>query len=70
MTALTRRGEWLKPREEPVYRPAPVSKARRLRDLSIMAYWAANTPLEAKMASILLALYAPDVERSALGTYG
>lgn len=37
-------------------------KARRLRDLSVKAYWAAQTPKEAKMASILLVLFAPDVD--------
>ena len=36
-------------------------KEVRLRKLAIAAYWAAKTPLEAKMAGILLDLYAPDV---------
>lgn len=38
-------------------------KAQRLRELSVKAYWAARNPTEAKMASILLTLFAPDVER-------
>lgn len=36
-------------------------KAERLRKLAIAAYWAARNPTEAKMAGILLDLYAPDV---------
>lgn len=42
-------------------------KATRLRKLAIAAYWAASTPLEAKMAGILLDLYAPDVSANAEG---
>ncbi len=38
-----------------------MSKAARLRDLAVKAYWAASTPTEAKMAGILLDLFAPDV---------
>ncbi len=37
------------------------SKRLRLRVLAIMAYHAASTPLEAKMAGILLDLFAPDI---------
>jgi len=44
-----------------------MSKALRLRELAIKAYWAAETPKEAKMASILLALFAPDVEAAGHG---
>lgn len=36
-------------------------KAARLRKLAIAAYWAASNPMEAKMAGILLDLFAPDV---------
>ena len=41
----------------------PNKRARRqeLRRLAIAAYWAASTPKEAKMAGILLDLFAPDV---------
>lgn len=39
------------------------AKAPLLRDLSIKAYWAAQSPTEAKMAGILLDLFAPDVCR-------
>jgi len=42
-----------------------VTKAQRLRALAIQAYWAASTPLEAKMAGILLDLFAPDVAERA-----
>ena len=38
-----------------------MTKAARLRTLAIQAYWAASSPLEAKMAGILLDLFAPDV---------
>lgn len=38
-----------------------MSKAARLRKLAIAAYWAVETPTEAKMAGILLDLFAPDV---------
>jgi phage terminase large subunit len=37
------------------------TKAQRLRTLAIQAYWAARTPIEAKMAGILLDLFAPDL---------
>ena len=37
-------------------------KRVKLRALAIKAYWAAQTPLEAKMAGILMDLFAPDVE--------
>jgi hypothetical protein len=47
-----------------VWSPA---KAQKLRDLSVRAYVAAKTPAEAKMASILLTLFAPDKEREAHG---
>lgn len=43
------------------------TKAKRLRDLAIKAYWAAETPKEAKMAGILLDLFAPDVATAADG---
>lgn len=42
-------------------------RATRLRNLAVQAYWAAKTPTEAKMASILLCLFAPDVQRAADG---
>ncbi len=32
-------------------------KAERLRSLALAAYWAAKTPLEAKMAGILLDMF-------------
>lgn len=38
-----------------------MTKAQRLRVLAISAYHAARTPLEAKMAGILLDLFAPDI---------
>lgn len=44
-----------------------MSKAERLRALAIKAYWAASTPMEAKMAGILLDLFAPDVARDVDG---
>ena len=40
-----------------------MSRAKRLRDLAVMAYWAARTPIEAKIAGVLLDLFAPDVVR-------
>jgi hypothetical protein len=41
---------------------APVApKADRLRALAIAAYHAAETPKEAKMAGILLDLFAPEM---------
>lgn len=46
----------------PAYSPR---QAQRLRALAIQAYWAASTPLEAKMAGILLDLFAPDVAERA-----
>lgn len=39
----------------------PPSKAATLRQLAIAAYWAAQTPLEAKMAGILMDLFAPAI---------
>jgi hypothetical protein len=41
--------------------PRLKSKAEKLRALAIMAYWAASTPVEAKMAGILMDLFAPDL---------
>jgi hypothetical protein len=38
-----------------------MSKAERLRQLALQSYWAAETPKEAKMAGILIDLFAPDV---------
>lgn len=38
-----------------------MTKARRLRELAVAAYWAARTPTEAKMAMILMLIFAPDV---------
>lgn len=38
-----------------------MTKAARLRALAIAAYWAAENPKEAKMAGILLDLFAPDM---------
>lgn len=38
-----------------------MTKAAKLRALAIAAYHAAQTPMEAKMAGILLDLFAPDV---------
>lgn len=43
------------------------ARQRDLRRLATAAYHAAETPSEAKMASILLTLFAPDVERAAHG---
>ena len=40
---------------------AEVEKRKILRELAIKAYHAAATPLEAKMAGILLDLFAPDM---------
>ena len=37
------------------------SREMRLRALAIKAYWAATTPTEAKMAGILMDLFAPDI---------
>lgn len=37
------------------------SKLARLRALAIQAYWAARSPLEAKMAGILMDLFASDL---------
>jgi hypothetical protein len=44
-----------------------MTKAQRLRALAIQAYWAASSPLEAKMAGVLLDLFAPDVADRAEG---
>jgi len=41
------------------------TKARQLSDLALSAYWAAQTPTEAKMAGILMDLFAPGMERHA-----
>ena len=38
-----------------------MTKAARLRELALAAYWAAVTPKEAKMSGILLDLFAPDL---------
>lgn len=42
-----------------------MTKTAKLRALAVQAYWAAKTPLEAKMAGVLLDLFAPDVARAA-----
>ena len=46
-----------------IFRPdrKPGPRAIQLRVLALKAYHAAETPLEAKMAGILLDLFAPDV---------
>lgn len=41
------------------------SRLARLRSLAIAAYWAARTPTEAKMAGILMDLFAPDISYDA-----
>ena len=45
-----------------IYRPKPpaMSKAERLKVLALAAYCAASNPTEAKMAGILLDLFAPE----------
>lgn len=50
-----------------VIMPRAAYKAARLRNLAVQAYWAARTPTEAKMAGILLCVFAPDVQRAADG---